>query len=65
MVRVAWLGVLHAAVAPDWAQRGCNSIEDGELRILLASLAIRAVCLILGGFAVKGAWEVGTGWRVD
>ena len=36
-----------------------------ELRVLLASLAIRAVCLILGGFAVKGAWEVGTGWRVD
>jgi hypothetical protein len=36
-----------------------------ELRVLSASLACRGGWLILGGFAVKGAWVGEAGWRAD
>jgi hypothetical protein len=36
-----------------------------ELHVLSASLASRGGWLILGGFAVKGAWVGEAGWLVD
>jgi hypothetical protein len=36
-----------------------------ELHVLSASLASRGGWLILGGFAVKGAWVGEAGWRAD
>jgi hypothetical protein len=37
---------------------------SAELRVLSASLASRGGWLILGGFAVKGAWVGEAGWLV-
>jgi len=38
---------------------------SAELRVISASLASRDGWLILGGFAVKGAWVGEAGWLVD
>jgi hypothetical protein len=35
------------------------------IRVLSASLPSRGGWLILGGFAIKGAWVGEAGWRVD
>ena len=56
-------------ISEPWSITTVDASEEcefsAELRVLSASLASRDGWLILGGFAVKGAWVGEAGWRAD
>jgi hypothetical protein len=56
-------------ISEPWSITTVDASEEcefsAELRVLSASLASRDGWLILGGFAVKGAWVGEAGWLVD
>jgi hypothetical protein len=64
-----WLaGKLKYAHEPKLEDRIVESFQrefSAKLRVLSASLASRDGWLILGGFAVKGAWVGEAGWLAD